>query len=465
MSKEVILQELTEFWLKLKFFAGRFLDAPRMMWESTEGSGQLADRWFTLLTLALVAIALIAWLVRLLKAPWKKKPGILLHTLLVLLVVAIILFFTLRGIELPDPAAEVEKTHTATVNGEELSVSSQYGLTVGMLSDAFAVTYCEWVLTDESAAIQMDEGTILRVSDLNAFPGQKGFSVMVLEPGYVFLSRNISSRAASVNSTSDYIDIQVMPDTLLSDTPWLGQAGEELFDGSERYLVLEGDDEHCSFLVFSEGWTQDDGKSLVGLSEARQVGQDVIRITVTSRVGTSAWTGFEFLFHDPRKNEEQHARMQELIDEFFDGHVQLLRGLSQEEAEALLPSRVVDVPGSSASGNGGFSIPCTRLIGMARDGFHYYLEWIGQDAEGKEIRYVLHNEAVSFNDGEDEPLAAWRDAYEAGKKTPDAEMSAFIGCPAVAYEGGWLVNPGKFYVDRSDAMMENYYYLTVEPVE
>lgn len=464
MTREMLVEELTLFWQKLVYLFGKMTEMVRGL-RVDPGSVSKGDLAMMLATAAVILLFVLGGILRFLKAPWKKKPGMLLQTLLVILVVAVILFFALRGVKLPEgQTGAAETAQTVVIDGEELEVSSQYGLTVGVLSDAFGVTYCEWVLTDDNAAIRMEDGILLRVSDLKGMPGKKGFSVLGLEPGYVFLNRNISSRAAGVNSISDYIDIQVLPDARLADTPWHGQAGEELFDGIERYLVLEGDEERCSFLVFSEGWTQDDGKILVGLSEARQLGQDVVRVTVTSRVGTSAWTGFEFLFHDPRENEEQQARMQELIDALFDGgHLQLLRGLSEEEYEALLPDRVVDVPGSSASGNGGFSIPCTRLIGMARDGLHYYLEWIGNNSEGEAVRYILHNDGPAYDDGENEPFMSWKTAYEAGKKTPDEAMSAFIGCPAVAFEDGWLIQPGKIYLNRTNSMADNYYYLTVEP--
>jgi len=101
MTKEMLLHELTLFWLKLRYFAGILKDAPRIIWEGSAGVGQFADRWFAVLTGAAVAVALLAWVVRLLKAPWKEKPGILLHTLVVLLIVAVILFFVLRGIDVP----------------------------------------------------------------------------------------------------------------------------------------------------------------------------------------------------------------------------------------------------------------------------------------------------------------------------------------------------------------------------
>jgi hypothetical protein len=101
MTKEMLLRELTLFWMKLRYFAGLLKDAPRIIWEGSAGVGQFADRWFVVLTAAAVAIALLAWVVRLLKAPWKEKPGILLHTLVVLFIVAIILFFSLRGIDIP----------------------------------------------------------------------------------------------------------------------------------------------------------------------------------------------------------------------------------------------------------------------------------------------------------------------------------------------------------------------------
>ena len=45
---------------------------------------------------------------------------------------------------------------------------------------------------------------------------------------------------------------------------------------------------------------------------------------------------------------------------------------------------------------------------------------------------------------------------------PDPDMSAFVGCPAVAADGGWIIDVGGFYNASLDATLENYYFLSYE---
>ncbi len=41
-------------------------------------------------------------------------------------------------------------------------------------------------------------------------------------------------------------------------------------------------------------------------------------------------------------------------------------------------------------------------------------------------------------------------------------MTAFLGCPAVKVDGGWVLDPGDFYSPSAGEVMENYYYLSTQ---
>ena len=56
----------------------------------------------------------------------------------------------------------------------------------------------------------------------------------------------------------------------------------------------------------------------------------------------------------------------------------------------------------------------------------------------------------------------WREGYENGWLDPDEKMTDFLGCPAVACDGGWVIDAGSFYSASADAEMENYYFLGTE---
>ena len=133
---------------------------------------------------------------------------------------------------------------------------------------------------------------------------------------------------------------------------------------------------------------------------------------------------------------------------------------------ATLPGRLTDVPIQSASGKGGFSIPCTELVSMGPDDYWgAAIRLIGPGPDGRKTYYLLIDGGEMYTKVRMDRYFTWRDAYEKGADEPDEEMSAFLGCPAVACDGGWVIDPGDFYSVERSGTMENYYYLSIEPLE
>ena len=55
-------------------------------------------------------------------------------------------------------------------------------------------------------------------------------------------------------------------------------------------------------------------------------------------------------------------------------------------------------------------------------------------------------EHINVISGLDTPamlIRQWREAWEAGKDAPDADMTALLGITAVPYEDGWLIDHGE----------------------
>ena len=65
-------------------------------------------------------------------------------------------------------------------------------------------------------------------------------------------------------------------------------------------------------------------------------------------------------------------------------------------------------------------------------------------------------------------IRQWREAWEAGKDAPDADMTALLGITAVPYEDGWLIDRGEctYFSNLSYSESTTRYmcYLTAEPV-
>ena len=474
--KETIVQELTLFWEKLRYFALRLSEMPRSLIEdpSSVSKGDLAMMAVTAL---LIVGFLIGGVIRFLKAPWKKKGGMLLSTLLVILIVGTILFFSLRGVELPK-AEEGERAESVVLGEEELPYSDRYSLCVGKWDSYYALYYNTWMLTDDVVTLPMEGGLVFQLSGIHSLPGTANFALdsigMIDDMAGLALSRidsgfrppqGATEQIRDANDSEDSLGLLVMPEASLTDMAWYGEPGEELSDGDRSFIVLENDGESVLFIMEDPTWINSDGRLTAALCEGRQIGPDVIYAEASTEILSRGSGVTQLLLCDPREDETQLARLRELLDALLDSRVRVLRGLTEEELASLLPTRLVEASGGAATGNGSFSIPCTRLIGknMRDEGLMQTLEWIGAGPEGESVRYLLRNAAWLYSGGEDEPFRSWRDAYEAGKKTPDEAMSAFIGCTAVAYEDGWLIQPGRFYLNRGNSMTDNYYYLTVEP--
>ena len=101
MSSETIWQELELFRQKIAYFFGQFLLFARQLIRdpSIVPRGDLVLMGATAL---IVVLFLLGGLTRFFTEPWKKKLESLLVTLAVLLTLAVIAFFLLRGVALPN---------------------------------------------------------------------------------------------------------------------------------------------------------------------------------------------------------------------------------------------------------------------------------------------------------------------------------------------------------------------------
>lgn len=461
MDREAILQELASFWEKLRYYGLRLAEIPKAMLRDPDSYSSASKLKVGAVVLILAAVVLL-WLVKLLKAPGKKKLGILFRTLALLLIVSAIAYFALLELPTPDAAEASRTPATVTVNGEELTAAGAYKLAVGPYDPRFLMNYADWGLTNAVTAFRLNDGSILYLSGLDSLPGGDGvFMTRTLRENYAHLYRLHLSGLTEYN---DYADVSVFRGTTLRALGLSGAPGSVMADplqNSDKIEILESGEDRLLFLHFSD-WTAFDGEPLVGLCQARQLGNDVIRVNLHSVVGHGEMAGFDCSFHDPREDGTQLERMREVLDAFFDGRVRILRGLTGEEAAALLPTRIAEGTEHFASYNGRFSISCSRLLSLeSDDAGHAAMRWLGENADGETVLYTLRNNAVASENGETGTFKAWKDAFEAGKATPDREMSDFLGCRAVAWEGGWLLNPASVYLNSS-SMVENYYYLTVE---
>lgn len=240
-------------------------------------------------------------------------------------------------------------------------------------------------------------------------------------------------------------------------------------------------------LQVGETQVQDDGMSFTALdiSDQRIVrletftdGTQTLRHILPFGNGTLF---IQVLFEDASPTDPQvQEYMRALLEELAAEHINLISGLSEEEMAAYLPKEVKLVGG--VENNEMFAIPCDRITELQSE----KLVFLGKTPDGESVRYTLYNGAEIISrmadpNGWDEMtyilgglntpamlIRQWREAWEAGKDAPDADMTALLGITAVPYEDGWLIDRGEctYFNNLNYSECTTHYmcYLVAEPV-
>ena len=458
------MNELQLFGQRLQIFWQNTRQAPRLMWEGTGGSANLGNRLLLILTVLLLAAGLVAYVICFIRAKAKGKLSMLLWTVILLLFFTVLLFFATRDTVF---AVELPEAETYSSGEETLRVYPQYSLARGAEDPIFPLVRAYWQLRDDVITWELREGLVLQLTGLHCLSGEDPFAVTQLtrygDMSYVSLQRSLGTGGIQNAEFFDsYLEIKIFPDCLLTDMPWYGEVGHICDEDDMHYTVLDNAGGRLVMREQNDGWINGDG-ILLGLSEARQLGAEVVYIVHRLNHYKWAMAGSTFYNQDPAEDRAYREQLQEPIDALFDSRIHLYRDLDEETLAAILPDCLIDFPVREASA-GGFTLPCEKLLDMAdtEDGTSQ-LRLAGPGLRSEPTLYTLLNGGTAYLAGNRTRYQAWREAYEAGKKTPDTTITEFLGCPAVAYEGGWLLNPGTFYNPDTDTPFPNYYYLTMDP--
>ena len=485
MSNEWIRQLLTGLWDKLKIVFERCLRAPEILRAWSEGRASAGDR-AALIVGAVIVVAVVAWIVSFLKAGFWKKLGLLFSAALVIFAAAIALSFFSKAEDSPLPtlpplsgtsdtaptasAAPAQSVEEPDPTPEAIRRSSgQYSLGRGEADPVYPRTGEMWRLCDDAVTWQLSDALVLQLSALHTLPGVGRFGVEELaqygDRAYIRLTRTEGSGDQSTNHRSlCVLEIWIYPGAKLTRQSWYAEAPSYISTGEgEGYSIFQNSGSEVLFLEKDASVTNENGDVVMALCMGRQLDGDVVLVKGRAFTSDTSEGHTEYSELNPGTDDELKRRLLELERAVFDGRIRLLRGLSEQGIASVLPGSVVDYPVSSASGRGGFTIPCTRLLEMRRsEAFGAVLRFIGPGPKGEELLYVLVDGAMLYENVRSDRYFTWREAYENGWLEPDAEMTAFFGCPAVKADGGWILDPGDFYSPSTGEVMENYYFLSTE---
>ena len=465
---EVVKTHLETFWMRLELFFGLAKDSPKMIWEGME----LGTRIFTILVGTAIVVGILSALVSFIKGNWKTKLGMLGTLLIIVLVLAAILYFALDSIEdilMPEP-------EDLQINGQAVQDYPQYSLARGTLNDQTVSE--DWLLMDSVVSLQVTDELSIQLRNLPDLPGDGTFRVTGIntwdETFIVRLERNdVKTTAAAIREDQDnasvvheWLELCVYSGSSWSPSPWSLEPGEEQETENAKYTVLENNEDQLLYLI-EDGWALEDGTPIVGLCLAQRTETEELCVTLRhQRYHYYGWSSVDegITDTDPGKSPELMESMLAVIEDFRNQHLILLRGLSEEERDVLLPQTLVDYPaGGVNKEDGNFSLYCKRLLSFGwYDDSPGILRLIGENPDGEEVIITIRNGGLIAREGEQAKLKAWMSAFTRGRENPDKNMSDYLGCTAVAYQDGWLLHPGSVHGQNGD--YENYYYLTMEPI-
>lgn len=494
MSMETLLHGLALLWEKLQLLAGRVWDVPQLVMAWIEGRASTMDK-VVVAVIVVLLVSAVVWIVQFFKAGLLRKLGMLLSVALVVAGASLILALTentsldvgsleLPSISLPPIQIEIQpggRSGESTPRPEQpestpesapeslLPSGGQYSLARGAQDAVSGRVSPMWRLTDDAVVWQLGEDLVLQLSALRTLPGTERFAVEELtQPGdmaYVRLARTESSGDAENGRRSECVlEISVWPGARIKRMPWYAEAPSYISTGEgEGYSVFLNTGSEVQFLEKDASVTNENGDVVMALCLGRQIDGDVVLVKARAFTTVTEDGLSEAAELNPGMDEDCKRRLFELERALFDGRIRLLRDLSDRSLASLLPGRLCDAPLPSASGRGGFAIPCARLLEMRRsEGLGAVIRLVGPGPQGEELLYSLVSGAMLYENVRTDRYFTWREAYEKGWLEPDAEMTAFLGCPAVKADGGWVLCPGDYYSPSADAVMENYYFLSTE---
>ena len=472
------LDMLEAYWEEAK-------QAPTIIWKWTESFRMY--RGIAIGTAVVLAILAVYLIFALIQGGWKGLFRNLLFIAVGFAAICAILIAVKREVtkSLPIDEAVFQLADSEAVAG------SRYSLVRGDLAHGTEwgrmTAETNWKLVDNTFTLPVGEDLILQLTNLGRPDEDERFYIreirrshgnvgIEMQMNYNTIAMDNPNQIAYLNAT---MELWAIPDHKLSRMPWYGETGTitqntQLLEGGIVYgdcHVLESNGE--TLILGIDCGTAEENQRYAFLAISRQVGSDILCCAVHCAEFAGTIKESASHYYDPLNLPEDRDALQDMAESMMT-NTKMLRGLSVEEREAVLPYTLADYPVGASWRNGGFAIPCTELLEMkSADDYRNcdkMITLIGEMPDGTQGMYTLLNSTEwlsrwntdTANPDKVEQYHNWETAFAEGESLSDPEMTAFLGAPAVPWEDGWLLNPGPFYGEYDGQAF--LYYLTVEPL-
>ena len=476
ITLEQALDLLKAYWEEAK-------QAPMVIWKWTESYRMY--RGIAIGAAVLFAVLAVYLVFALFRGGWKGLFRNLLFIAVGFTAICATLIMVEREVARSLPS---EETAVQLAAGEAIA-GSRYSLARGDLAHGTKwgsmTAEANWKLTDNTFTLPIGDDLILQLTGLGRPEEDARYYIREIRRSHggagIEMQMSYDTAATDNSNQTAYLysamEIWAIPDRRLSKMPWYGAAGTVTPDSVlvedgmvyGEHHVLENDWE--TLILATDCGQAEEGQRYAYLVLARQTGPDILCCAVQCAEYMGSIKESRSHYYDPLNRPEDRDALLDMAENMMK-NTKMLRGLSAEEREAVLPHTLADFPVGASWRNGGFEIPCTELLEM-RAGEDYrdkVITLIGELPDGKQGLYTLLNTTGwvdRWNTGDADPAKAeqyheWETAFAEGEELPDPEMTAFLGAPAVAWGEGWLLNPGPFYGEYDGQAF--LYYLTAKPL-
>ncbi len=340
------LNMLKAYWEEAK-------QAPMIIWKWTESFRMY--RGIAIGAAVLFAILAVYLVIALFRGGWKG----LFRNLLFIAVGFTVICATLIMVE-REVAKSLPSDETAVQLAEgEAVTGSRYSLARGDLAHGTKwgsmTAEANWKLTDNTFTLPVGDDLILQLTGLGRPEEDVRYYIREIRRSHgaagIEMQMSYDTAATDNSNQTAYLysamEIWAIPDRKLSKMPWYGEAGTVTPDSAlvedgtvyGEHHVLENDGE--TLVLATDCGPAEGSQRYAFLTLSRQIGPDILCCAVHCAEYIGSIKESRSHYYDPLNRPEDRDALLDMAENMIT-NAKMLRGLSAEEREAVLPHTLVD---------------------------------------------------------------------------------------------------------------------------